>query len=176
LSKEEIIKLVNDNIDLLNKVPDEIKKIDKQGFFISTTDKRPIEYEIPPDTSSTVFEDINGLYMEVIDEDDNVSFTSLKNDIFSGVFDIDGVMGIDFWYSEEHFSVTFNCGGTGFGNATSDFGFYYAEDNLPVCMYGSDELMARSGDGWTWQDEKNSNNIYYTERITENWFYYRMDW
>jgi len=174
LSKEEIIKAVNDNIDLLNEVPDEIKKLNKEYLFISTTDRRPIEDEIP--VASSVPEDINGLYLEVIDEDDNVSFTSLKNDIFSSVFDIDGVMGIDFWDSEEHFSVTFDCGGTGFGSATSDFGFYYAEDNVPICLYGSDEPLARSGDGWTWQDEENSDNIYYTERITDNWFYYRMDW
>lgn len=72
--------------------------------------------------------------------------------------------------------VDFRCGGSGFGSATSYYGFYYSPDNEPAGFFagtsisGSFELKP-DGDGYSYQEE-NSDNRFYTEKITDCFYYY----
>ncbi len=55
---------------------------------------------------------------------------------------------------------------------TSYWGFYYVEDNLPRGYFRDDELVPE-GDGFL-RDEYPVR--YYTEKITDNWYYYEAYW
>ncbi len=72
--------------------------------------------------------------------------------------------------------ISFECGGKGFGSATSYYGFYYSENDEPIGIYfgtniqGDFELMP-NGNSYSYTEE-NSDNTYYTERIIKNFFYY----
>lgn len=65
----------------------------------------------------------------------------------------------------ENSAIYFDCGGAGFGSATSYYGFYYTVDDTP---YGRDLLS--EGKGWIWRDD--GDDSYYTEKIREHFYYY----
>lgn len=70
--------------------------------------------------------------------------------------------------------VDINCGGKGFGSATSYYGFYYNQKDEPVVMFNgnvySDELIEEDN-GYSYT-ENNSDNRYYTEKIITHFYYY----
>lgn len=73
--------------------------------------------------------------------------------------------------------VQFFCAGAGIGSGTAYFGFYYTPDDQPFdiefMMYG--EALEPEGSGWAWHEKRRDprgDNVYYTERICENLFYY----
>ncbi len=55
---------------------------------------------------------------------------------------------------------------------TSYWGFYYVEDNLPRGHFRDDKLVPE-GDGFL-RDEYPVR--YYTEKITDNWYYFETYW
>jgi hypothetical protein len=170
LSYEQIVRVVIKNQALLNQVPDEIKKYNEP--YVSMTKKRPVENAI----SVPVPKDIDGLYIiEHIDK--NYKISNIENDIFKKVLNIKGIIDIAFYDISEkgRFSVFFSCGGEGIGSAMSEYGFYYTEDNKPIGDDGADYEFMQSEEGWIWTEE-DSDNEYYTQRITDNWFYYECSW
>lgn len=69
------------------------------------------------------------------------------------------------------------CGGKGFASATSYYGFYYYKIDEPVVMFNGyisnvekSEFISENK-GYTYT-EKDSDNTYYTERITPCFYYY----
>lgn len=180
LSKQEIIKVVKENQDLLDRVPDEIKNLSYPSCAISTTEKISIERQLSPyndnDKDNSNYRDIQGLYLQIVNEDGSNSFFSLRNDVLSEVLNISGVMEIDTSASDNRFFISFDCGGKGFGSVMTYYGFYYTQDDLPIGWGGEDVDLAQNSTGWTLKESEDSDNIYYTERITDNWFYYEMSW
>ncbi len=172
--KGDIFKLVKDNLELLEKAPGEIKGLDRQAFFISTTEKRDIEGQLlfynMEDSSD--YDSISGLYMGAVNEDGSGSFSGLENSVLSEVLGIDGVSSIRI-VSDPRFTMSFYCGGELTGKAIF-YGFYYTEDGLPIGFKGEDVSLTESGGGWTWKGEDSREN-YYTEKISGNWFYYKMN-
>lgn len=176
LTKEQIIEVVKNNQELFNKIPVEIKSFKTQLIFISTTEKSPIENEVFPD--EPIPENIKGLYLiQYVGDDYTALISSLKNDLFTQLLNIKGIVSIVGNVSDSgRFSVFFECGGKGFGSAMTYYGFYYTEDNLPIGWLGyDDELVQNGASCWTYT-EKDSDNTYYTERIIDNWFYFEMHW
>ncbi len=72
--------------------------------------------------------------------------------------------------------IEFSCNGS--GNATNSIyvGFYYSETDTPypIC-FDTETLTETSPHIYEWENEAGDHKIY-TERITENWFYYRVQY
>lgn len=92
--------------------------------------------------------------------------------VFKDVFDLGIIKHIDTDFNDKRFNIFFYCYGEGFGSAMSYYGFYYTEDNLPIGWEGWDVNFTAKGDGWTAEEP----DSYYTEMITEKWFYYEIHW
>ena len=163
LSKEQIFKLVKDNIDLLKSSTIEVNNI---GFpyyvFISTTDKKPIQEE---------HKDINGLY--AFGDKDNSGYSvyeKINNQVLDEVMQIKGLEEISVERTWQY--VEYSCGATGLAVSGSYYGFYYVSNDRPIVIEGNrGAKLTPEGNGWRYKRDENSLG-YYTERITENWFYY----
>ena len=173
-SQKEIAKIVKENQELLDCVPGEIKKLNYSSCTISTTEKNSIESQLFPYDAllNSNYKDIQGLYVQ----DGSNSIFSLKNDVLSEVLNINGVMKISNGVSDNRFFINFDCGGEGFGSAMNYHGFYYTQDNLRIGWEGEAVDLTQNDKGWLWKEAEDSDNIYYTERISDNWFYYKMSW
>ncbi|MBQ7455279.1 MAG: hypothetical protein IJS53_02445 [Clostridia bacterium] len=74
--------------------------------------------------------------------------------------------------------IRFDCGGAGFGPATSYYGFYYSPGDLPLTVnvdVTQTENLVPDGDGFLWMErwaDPGGDNVYYTERIMERWYYF----
>lgn len=55
------------------------------------------------------------------------------------------------------------------------WGFYYSTNDVPIGDQGYELDLTKSKDGWYWQ-EPDGNNYYYTEKITDNWFFSYTDY
>ena len=68
--------------------------------------------------------------------------------------------------------MEFYCGGSGLVPSSSDYGFYYSPDDLPLAVDVTlTENLGQEGDVFGWE-EPGGDNWYYTEQIMENWYYY----
>ncbi len=74
--------------------------------------------------------------------------------------------------NEEEEYVRFDCGATGIVPASSYYGFYYSPADIPLAVdvTVTDNLTPQNN-GWGWK-EPDGDNIYYTERIMDCWYYY----
>lgn len=175
-SKAEIFRVVKGNQELLTNVPGEVKKLHDSSYSISTTEKRPIEYQLSSDDQGpSSYQDIKGLYLQVLNDDGSSTFSSLENDVFSDVLRIKDVTAITNGISDSPSFIEFDCSGEGFGSAMTYCGFYYAEDDLPIGWSGENVELTQYEKGWRYEEE-GAGNIYYTERILDNWFYYQINW
>ena len=95
--------------------------------------------------------------------DTNGAYENIHNDMFDEVMKLKGLISI----SISSDTVEFNCGGRGFGSASSYYGFYYTENERKM----EDSGLTPKGDGWVWR-EADGDNWCYTEKITENFYYY----
>ena len=73
--------------------------------------------------------------------------------------------------------VDFDCGGSGFGSATSYCGFYYSDDDnmTEIWCAPSGVSLSKSGSGYEWHEE-NGDNTYYTENICGHFYYYEASY
>ena len=87
--------------------------------------------------------------------------------------------------------VFFYCYGWGFGPNTGYEGFYYVPwdgpadianmmSPFPFTFQGQEliEHLEPEGEGWAWYEKKTTpggDNVYYTERICECFWYYRLE-
>lgn len=62
----------------------------------------------------------------------------------------------------------------GFGASSTYYGFYYSPQNIPMGYQEQNVELLKNETGWQWS-EPNSDNQYYTEKITDNWYWFEMD-
>lgn len=67
--------------------------------------------------------------------------------------------------------VDYSCGGSGFGPNTAYWGFYYAEDDDMTRIWCAGEPLVPDQNGYVYR-QTDGDNCYYTERITDHFFYY----
>ena len=89
--------------------------------------------------------------------------------------DTEKLKGVQEVYSDTEI-VDVYCGGSGFGSATSYYGFYYSPDGLPKdswcgSSFGRAEQLKPDGKGFSIK-YSNDDNCYYTEKIRDDFFYY----
>lgn len=96
---------------------------------------------------------------------------AIKDSKSADGYSFSGVHAINYWDNCE--MVDFWCSGCGLGSATSYSGFYYSPKDIPLGFQGTDMDFMESGSGWKYQ-EAGGDNCYYTEKITDNWYYYKM--
>ena len=93
-----------------------------------------------------------------------------KND-YSEIEKLKGVKEVTF----ENEVLDVYCGGSGFGSATNDYGFYYSPSDKPLVVWcghiSENNSLFREGTGYSLKNS-NDDNWYYTEKIRENFFYY----
>lgn len=104
----------------------------------------------------------------LVEKNEKVLLEDIANSDFKNSKKIRGIEDV----SPGESTVDFYCGGSGFGPATSYYGFYYSQNGEPSCIWVGGELSAE-GNGWGWR-EKNGDNRYYTEKITGYFFYYEV--
>ena len=150
LSKKEILSLVITHEEMLKSVVVEINESQSDIQYISTTQKAKI--------SDPEYVKLKGLYTII-----NSIYRRINNEVFSKAMKIKGLRSISVGSS----IVEFHCGGSGFGSAGSNYGFFYTEEENIIDDMG----LVREGNGWLTREE-NGDNWYYTERITENFYYY----
>lgn len=71
--------------------------------------------------------------------------------------------------------IDFDCGGAGFGSQTAYCGFYYTESNDMYaiwCAPPHGESLTQQGSGYYWE-QQDGDNTYYTEKICDNFYYYK---
>ncbi len=85
--------------------------------------------------------------------------------------DWNGKKGIRDVTLHDHGFVEFFCAGAGMGPNTSYYGFYYSPDGVPYDFWGGNEPLTETKNGWKWQEEQ-GDNTFYTEQITDTFYYY----
>ncbi len=84
--------------------------------------------------------------------------------------DIEGIKKI--YENKRKEYIKFYCGGAGLVPSSSYYGFYYSPANKPIAVEVTEtNNLIPKGDGWGWK-EPDGDNIYYTERIMDCWYYY----
>jgi len=151
LTKKEIFSLVVKHEELFRSVLVEITESELDVKYISTTQKSKL-YD--PENAY-----LEGLYIRR----DISTYENYNNDTISKAMKLKGLRSI----SVRSNIVEFDCGGSGFGSASSDYGFFYTEEENIVDDMG----LVQEGNGWLIREE-NGDNWYYTERIIENFYYY----
>ena len=69
-----------------------------------------------------------------------------------------------------------SCGGAGIAPSSQDYGFYYAADGSPVAVDCNLDILCREanltpkGKGFQYTDS--GHNVFYTEHIADNLFFY----
>lgn len=96
--------------------------------------------------------------IEIEDYDKIVELTKVKNKK-NWKNDSDGII------------VEYFCKGYGIVPAGQYTGFYYTSIDEPTGFEGGAYKLTKTKNGWEW-NEPNGDNFYYTEKITDNWYYY----
>ena len=83
------------------------------------------------------------------------------------------VKGIqDTYVNNKEGYVEFYCGGAGLVPSSSYYGFYYSPADIPLAVDVTEtDNLTPKDNGWGWK-EPDGDNIYYTERIMDCWYYY----
>ena len=76
-------------------------------------------------------------------------------------------------YYPKHKMIEFTIFSNGFGSETTYEGFYYSYEDVPCGFQGTDMNFQFDGTGWNWYEPDGDNNEN-TERIAENWYWYRI--
>ena len=169
LSKKEIFEYVQLEskviLDVINEVESLEKEYGTQGFG-------PHVESISHTDIYTYIEEVEGLYIYMSDPSLGGFYKEIDNELFESVLNKKSIQEI----SRHEEGVSFYCGGTGFGSATSYYGFYYSFDGTPKdywcgTSFGSPEQLKPDGDGFSIK-YSNDDNCYYTEKIMDNFYYY----
>ena len=68
--------------------------------------------------------------------------------------------------------VEFSTGGFGIAPSGYYTGFYYSPEDIPVRYNGNGTNMEQDKNGWIYQDR--GDNHGYTEKICDNWYWYKF--
>lgn len=181
LYEEEMIDTVKSNTELLNKVPNEIKNIEETRFYVNTLKNSKTTN---PSITKTILK--NYVLCTFINANDGKInyFKILKSEELYNVLELHGIRNVEKHYSHSgRESIIFDCGSS---SVMYYFGFYYTEDNEPVGYKGEDMEFIHYKNRWIWSEPEDPENtystlfaddlinIYITERICDNWFYFVM--
>ncbi len=87
------------------------------------------------------------------------------------LYELEGIAKVDFYGGY----ILVYCMGAGIAPSSQDYGFYYSRENLPVAVFDGFIVcqtadLEEEGNGFQYTDQW--HNVYYTEHITGNfWFY-----
>lgn len=168
-SKNDIFKYVETDSEIILQVIEEVDSLENeygtQGFG-------PHVEGIGHTDINTYIDEVDGLYIYISDPSLGGSFKDIDNELLESVLNKKPIYEI----SRHEEGISFYCGGTGFGSATSYYGFYYSFDGTPKdywcgTEFGSPGLLKPDGEGFSIKNS-NDDNYYYTEKITDNFYYY----
>jgi hypothetical protein len=109
----------------------------------------------------------------------NANYSIILNNIESNDFNsILQIKGIENVTEETENVILFDCGGEGFASETTDYGFYYTDDDLPynfvnIFTNHVKEDLVNEGDGYVAR-QKDGDDYYYTEKIRNKFYYYEV--
>ena len=168
-SKDDIFEYVETDSKIILDVIKEVDSLEKeygtQGFG-------PHVESIGHTDIVTYIDEVEGLYIYIDDPSLGGLYKEIDNELLESVLNKKPIQGI----SRHEEGVSFYCGGTGFGSATSYYGFYYSFDGSPKdywcgTSFGSPEQLKPDGEGFSIK-KSNDDNRYYTEKIMDNFYYY----
>lgn len=163
LSKDEIANIVEQNTELLNEAINEVNTIANSSFHL----KAENEKDYLSITKAQIYNKVSCKLINTDNYKDNIP-KIIKNKILYSVFKIKGIYLIERHYSENgRLCILFDIKNSLFYNV----GFYYSEDNNPIGWEGKDVNFEQNGNQWVYDDE---GEKYVTERIIDNWFYYKV--
>ena len=86
----------------------------------------------------------------------------------------EGRLGIQSVYTDAEGHVDFDCGSWGIVPSGGYTGFYYSPEDAPYDIrHFTDGPLLPQGDGWAWREaDAGGDNSFYTQRVTEKFFYY----
>lgn len=70
--------------------------------------------------------------------------------------------------------VQFTVSSSRFASSHNYKGFYYSPTDIPLGYQGTDLEFIKTETGWEWKEPK-GDNVQYTEKIVENWYWFEMD-
>ena len=155
-SKDDIFEYVETDSKIILDVVKEVDSLEKeygtQGFG-------PHVESIGHTDIVTYIDEVEGLYIYIDDPILGGLYKEIDNDLLESVLNKKPIQEI----SRHEEGVSFYCGGTGFGSATSYYGFYYSFDGSPKdywcgTSFGSPEQLKPDGDGFS---IKYSNDDFY---------------
>ena len=168
-SKDDIFEYVETDSKIILDVIKEVDSLEKeygtQGFG-------PHVESIGHTDIVTYIDEVEGLYIYIDDPSLGGLYKEIDNALLESVLNKKPIQEI----SRHEEGVSFYCGGTGFGSATSYYGFYYSFDGSPKdywcgTSFGSPGQLKPDGDGFSIK-YSNDDNCYYTEKIRDNFYYY----
>ena len=168
-SKDDIFEYVETDSKIILDVIKEVDSLEKeygtQGFG-------PHVESIGHTDIVTYIDEVEGLYIYIDDPSLGGLYKEIDNELLESVLNKKPIQEI----SRHEEGVSFYCGGTGFGSATSYYGFYYSFDGSPKdywcgTSFGSPGQLKPDGDGFSIKNS-NDDNCYYTEKIRDNFYYY----
>ena len=180
LDKDSIIQLVHDNIDLLNQAVIEIYALDEEVSYIAHSKHgrlgRPDFFHEGVYTVGTysgiynwerITKPLDNPILEELLKDGNITSISTRR------LDREDIRR---WSTGgEIYLIRFSCRSRGIRYIYE--GFYYSSNNVPAFVNGGDlggiiwENPIPYKNGWF---ELGEISYYYSERITDYWFYYKL--
>lgn len=104
--------------------------------------------------------ELESFAVELVSTSQEDAFTTFKGwDVF-------------YWHDTNHVEFITNKRGVIFDRNV--VGFYYSPDNQPLAFQGYRVELENYENGWKWT-EPEGDNCGYTERITENWFWFEVE-
>lgn len=156
ISKDEILKLVENKKHELNKAADEISSIDEYITMIGIAEKFDDIDEL---------DDIKGLFNSGI-MSGRQFYSSMNNDNLENLLKDGQIRYITVYPNSICHTSEFPCG---VKNSEYDTGFYYSEANIPLYRGAAVDFIDDDG-GFSYSLA--NGNVFYTEKITDNWYYY----
>lgn len=156
---KEGIPLLQTHKTLFQEAVAEIMAMDPSVYFISHTDRQKPMAEEP----------MSGVYTTTKAEGDCM-YQPLHSSIMERIFsfpEIDYILCV--WKEEEMDCIWFICRDS--EQRKGETGFYYAADPGPRAFRYRNMELWKEGRGWGWKSE-DGKLAYFTQSISENWYYY----
>jgi hypothetical protein len=97
----------------------------------------------------------------------------IENGTYDKIYRIKGIRNITpYTLNDKELYIDFYCYGFGFVPGSIYYGFYYSSNDEPVGFQAVPVKLEPQGDGWKWK-QIGGDNVYYTEKIAKNWYYYK---
>lgn len=96
----------------------------------------------------------------------------IENKTYDKIYKINAIKSIaPYSIMDNELYIDFYCYGFGIAPSSTYYGFYYSSNDEPIGFQAAQIELEPDGKGWVWQ-QPNGDNRYYTEKISDNWYYY----